>query len=379
MIVFKTFLKIMNRNKFMIILFTAIALIMGILNSASMQKADGFIATKPQIVIYNNDDSEITKSLIKYLSKNAEIQENVSENEANNMLFYRIVDCIITIPQGFGENLLNNDAPKKIDIRKNDVGSSVFAEMIINNYVKTFKLIRSSGEDEQEIINNTEKVLEKSASVEIKSNVDKSNLENVSAFYNFSNYTILMCIIFLICTMMTTFNQEKIKKRTLISSTNPRKINLYLFLANCIYALSIWVFYFIIGFILYGNVMLTKYGLLYTMNILMLVIFAVAFSLFISSLIKNKSAIQGISNVFSLGTSFLCGSFVPTSFYSESIIKFAKIFPSYYFIKNNEIIKGLEYINSATLKTYFINLIVIGIYTLVLIVLTNIITTKKKL
>lgn len=43
-------------------------------------------------------------------------------------------------------------------------------------------------------------------------------------------------------------------------------------------------------------------------------------------------------NIFSLGSSFLAGVFVPQSLLSHKALTIGKIFPSFYYVANNELI-----------------------------------------
>ena len=78
------------------------------------------------------------------------------------------------------------------------------------------------------------------------------------------------------------------------------------------------------------------------------------------------------------GSSFLCGAFVPVEWLPDSILKIAHILPSYWYIQTNELVKKLEIINIETLKPILTNMGVVLLFSLLFIVLTNIITRKKR-
>ena len=78
------------------------------------------------------------------------------------------------------------------------------------------------------------------------------------------------------------------------------------------------------------------------------------------------------------GSSFLCGAFVPVEWLPDAILKIAHILPSYWYIQTNEAIKILEDINVETLKPILINMGMLLLFSLVFVVITNIITKKKR-
>ena len=118
-------------------------------------------------------------------------------------------------------------------------------------------------------------------------------------------------------------------------------------------------------------------GLLYILNSFVFTICALTLSFLIGNLVNNKNAINGIINVVALGSSFLCGAFVGMEYLPDSVLKMAHIFPSYWYIKTNETIKVLETINFETIKPIFINIGVILLFSVIFVLITNIISKKK--
>lgn len=156
------------------------------------------------------------------------------------------------------------------------------------------------------------------------------------------------------------------------------KFNRLLFLANSLFMMTIWIIYILLSFGLIGKIMFTLNGLVLIINSFIFMIFTLSLAIFIANLLKSKDSINGLTNVLSLGTSFLCGAFVPISYLPNSVLKFSKLLPSYYYIKTNEIVKTLEVINLNTLKPVIINIIVLISFIILFMVLNNIISKKVK-
>ena len=151
-----------------------------------------------------------------------------------------------------------------------------------------------------------------------------------------------------------------------------------LLLSNGLFALILWIFYVLLSFILVGNVMFTEHGLIYIINSFIFTICALTIAFLIGNLSINKNAINGIINVVALGSSFLCGAFVPMEWLPDFVIKIAHILPSYYYISSNEMITDLEVINIETMKPILINMGAILIFMIAFIIITNIISRKKR-
>ncbi len=56
MTVFKTFLKIVNKYKFIILLYTVLLIVFGGFNMQTSDNSTAFVASKPNILIINNDE-----------------------------------------------------------------------------------------------------------------------------------------------------------------------------------------------------------------------------------------------------------------------------------------------------------------------------------
>lgn len=79
-----------------------------------------------------------------------------------------------------------------------------------------------------------------------------------------------------------------------------------------------------------------------------------------------------------IGTSFICGCFVPFEYMPDYVLKIAHILPTYYYVANNRIIKSVESFNIDALKPIFGNAGIVLGFALVFVVLSNYISRKKQ-
>lgn len=124
--------------------------------------------------------------------------------------------------------------------------------------------------------------------------------------------------------------------------------------------------------------MFTYHGLVLIANSFVFSICALCMAFLVSNLISSKNAVNGIVNVIGLGSSFLCGAFVPVEWLPDAVLKIAHILPSYWYIQNNELIKNIEVINIETLKPIFGNIIMVFVFSLIFIVSSNIVSRYKR-
>ena len=379
MTVFKTLLKILNKNKGIVILYTALLILFGGINMNANEKATNFVAAKPDILIVNRDEEVgITKDFIKYIKENSNTPTVADNEEArNDALFYEDADYIVYIPKNFHKDFMNGKTPE-LEIKRSGDYNSEFAEMIIKRYLGVAETYRNSFDSEEKIIEKTNETLSKNVEANITSKLDTDSLNRAAFYYSFASYSIMACLIYIICLVLQVFNSEKIRKRTVISSKNYKKHNRELLISNCAYAFIVWLIYVIASFVLLGDTMMSKHGMLFIINSFVYTINATALSFLIGSLVSNKNAVTGIVNVIAIGSSFLCGVFVPMQYLPQSVKTMAHVLPTYYYVKNNDLISGLENFNLEGYRPLIINMGVMVAFTLGFIIVSNIVANKKR-
>ena len=379
MTVFKTFLKILNKNKFIIILYTMFLIFFGGFNMQTSENNTNFVASKPDIMIVNHDEEKgIAKDLIKYIEENSNVVDLKNNEDAiNDALFYRDVNYVVYIPKNYNKDFMDGKNPE-IEIKSTGDYQSSFAEMLLSRYIKVANIYQKSINSEEELISKINETLSKKSEVEITSKLDTNILSKATFYYNFANYSIMACLIYVICLILASFKDIKIQKRTIISSTNYKTLNRQLLLSNSLFSIILWMIYVVLSFILVGDIMFSIHGIFYLINSFVFTICATTIALFIGNIVSNKNAISGIVNVIALGSSFLCGAFVPMEWLPDGVIKIAHILPSYYYISNNEVLKTLELINLNTIKPILLNIIIVLSFSIMFIILTNIVSKRKQ-
>lgn len=380
MTVFKTFLKVLNKCKVPIIMYTVFLIGFAGFNMQTSDSSINFVESKPNVLIINEDEEMgITKDLMKYIQKNSQIVEIQKDNKeaVEDALFYRDVNYIIYIPKQYRQDFLEGKNPQ-IQIKSTGDYQASYAEMLLKRYLKVANTYQQSIKEEDRLIEKINETLSKQTQVEMTSKLDANQLSKATFYYNFANYSILAGCVYVICLILSSFKQENIQKRTMISSMNYKTYNRKLLLANSLFAIILWAFYVALSFILIGDVMFTIHGGIMIINSFIFTICTLTIAILIGNLVSNKNAVNGIVNVVALGSSFLCGAFVPMEWLPDSVLGIAHILPSYYYIKTNEIVKTIEVWNLETIKPILFNSIMIIIFSSLFIIITNIVSRKKR-
>lgn len=379
MTVFSTILKILNKLKGMLILYTVMLVSITAINQTSGNKVTNFEESKPDMLIVNNDSkNDITDGFVDYIKKHANIKDIDTSNQdkINDAIFYRDVNFVIYIPENFGKDLKEGKEPS---LKYKETGDeyAAYSRMLVEKYIKTVKTYKDyySGSQLIEKVNN---IVGNDTKVQVKSSLDTSKMSTMTVYFNFLNYALLAGCVYCITMILASLKQENVRKRTIVSSFNYRKYNRIVLFSNAIVIVAMWILYMILSLILFKDSMFTANGLAFVLNSLVFALCGLSIGFLIGNITTNKAAIGGIVNVVALGTSFLCGCFVPFEYMPDYVLKIAHILPTYYFVANNQLIKTIESFNMDTLKPIFINVGVVLAFTVVFVILSNYISKKKQ-
>ncbi len=377
MIVFKTFLKVLKSYKFPIFLYSIILIAFCGFNMEN-NPSTSFNASKPNIYVINEDqETGITKHLMEYLKEHTKVVP-LEKDIIKDALFYRDISLIVYIPQNFKEDFLKGKDPE-IQIKSTHDYKASLAENILKRYLKIAKIYQKNYEKEEEIILKITETLSKTSEVQLTSKLDTDNLSKMSFYYNFVSYSILAGSIYVICLIMSTFKEKNIRKRTIVSSMNYKQYNRQLLFSNSLLAITLWFLYVLLSVILLKENMFSTYGVLFAINSFVFTLCALSISFCLGNIVKDKNTLNGIVNVIALGSSFLCGVFVPMEWLPESVLKLAHLLPSYYYVKVNERIITLESFSFETMQSIFINWFILILFIVLFVFITNIVSKRKRI
>lgn len=380
MTVFKTILKVLNKLKGTLILYTVVLISVTAINQTSGNNITNFEEAKPDVLIVNKDkENSISKGLEDYITKHAEIKKiDINDEEKiNDAIFYRDVNYVIYIPENFGSDILNGKNPT-LEYKSSGDEYSSYSKMLVEKYIKTALIYRDYYTDD-ELVEKINEVVDTNIKTELKTTLDTSKLSSMTRYFNFLNYALLAGCVYCISMILSIIKETNVRKRTIISSFDYKKYNRIVLLSNSIVIFAMWILYMILGTILFKDLMLTSNGLAYIINSFVFALCSLTIGFLIGNITQNKNAVGGIVNVVALGSSFLCGCFVPFEYMPSYAIKIAHILPTYYYVSNNELIKTIETFNLDMIKPLLINGGIIIGFSLVFIFLTNYISKKKQI
>lgn len=338
MTVFKYFIKIALRNKGVIISYTIIFFILSIINgSGTVERETNFIESRLNIGIIDNCNSELSNSLKDYIGKKNNVIDTMADEEyIKEQIFLEVADAVIIIPKDFDEKVINKVNSIKLynDDRKIE---SLQIQNQINKFLTFVNATYENGEYNLEDVNSA---LDEKAKVELLKSNNKVGNDSITEwfkyYFNFTAYVIMAIYIAAIGLVMTDFKDENIQSRMKLSSKKFLQFNKEMYLGQLTVASMITLIFILGSIVLKGEYIGEVHFGKYVLNTVVFSFSALCLTFLINNITRNKFVINALSTVLSLGTSFISGVMVPQQYLSEKVLTIAKFFPTYYFVKINE-------------------------------------------
>lgn len=382
--VYKTFFKVAKNYTGGCIIYLTVFLILMICMSflSSSDSENKFSASSVKFTVIDEDSSDASKALIDYLSEKHELVELDSyDNETlQDNLYYEQIRYILNIPKGYEKSLEKGEFDHLLShSMRTDSAAGYFFNQDISSYINTLRLNLKGGYDLKEALDKTAKTIE-SAITEVETiefeKTAKNENKNIFYFFQYFAYIAISVLIVGISPILISFHKEDLAARVACSSYSGVKQSLEIGLGCVTYAIGMWLFLMLCAVIVYGPTQaFSEYGLLCMANSFVYTIVIIAITLLVGSFNLGSASLSLVSNVLSLGTSFLCGVFVPLWMLSDKVVAFSKFLPGYWYIKSNNMISGFTG-EAVSMNTFWRNtgiqlLFAVAIFSVYLVVNMN--------
>ena len=338
MTVYKYFMKVALKHKFIILGYSTLFLLVAIINGtiAGTEELE-FMETDLNIGIIDNMDSELSRGLVGYLEENNNIEDIIEdEGYIREQIFLQALDGAIIIPRDFDEKVINKE--EAIELYKDDrrIGA-YYLEQQVEKYLI---FANATYEDNTFDMDSLKSALNKKANIELietKKGLKNSRMDIwFKNYYNYTSYIIIAVYIAVIGMVMIEFRDKRLEDRMRISSKKNLSLNREIYLGQVSLGIGITSIFILGSLVLKGRYIGEVEFSKYMINIAVFSFAILCFTFLINNLTRSRFTINGISTVVSLGTSFISGVLVPQEFLGERALSIAKFFPTYYFVSINE-------------------------------------------
>ncbi|MDH6366854.1 MULTISPECIES: ABC transporter permease [unclassified Breznakia] len=371
--VFKLFFRIIYKNKWSVIVTLLIAFAMSFM--FVQDSASSSIETKAKVVIADQDQSEASKALTTYLKDKVELQD-VKEADIEDAMYYRQVDYVLYIPKGYEASL---DSQAVIELEKKqlpDSSSAYVVDSYVTNYTDTLYAHATYGNsDIKDVIKATNEDMKEEIAY---TGVQQKDDLPINFLFNFLNYSFFSGLIAAIGIVMIELNKTDIKRRLMISPISNKSYNFQIALATITLGAIFVLCSTAYAYGVFGNAMKAIGSHLYILNLACIVVPSLALGYLLCVFVKKREVIGGMQNVISLFLAFVSGSFVQQSLLTDGVLTVAKFTPSYYFVRNNDLIFELTKMDSKQLTPIYQNMGIVLLFGVVIFIVAFIIQKQKR-
>lgn len=346
--VFKVSFKVLKRNAASLLIYVGIFLGLSILfASNSSEQEQGYTSFEPirvPITVFAEEDTPLVQGLLTHLKKSAVLLPlEDTTNQIGDALYFRVTTYVLRIPEGFTQEFLKGDPTLLEKETLPDAVTSIYQDLAIERYFHTARLYQEAFEDleEEELVQLTLETLGQETPITLTREASQRPSSYTRFYFNYMSYSLVSILVLGTSIVMLLWKEEGLYQRTEISPLKRSSIHLQKFLALGVFALL--AFFLLSGayFFLHPQATWDQQTKLHMLNAFFLTVTSLGMSFFIGTLLKSRNAITAVSNVVSLGPSFISGVFVPQQFLGEGVLAIAKLTPTYYYVTANERIAAM--------------------------------------
>ena len=382
--VFKLYFKLLKSYKGVVILYFVIFMAVAVIMTKNLA-ADSNVSmkeTKLDIMIVDEDKKTLGGALEEYFGSRHDLVEmEYDKEQITDALYWRKLDYVLVIPKGFEESILSDeiDDMELQNMKVPGYYDAVFFESELSMYTAKLKGLLAAGYSMEEAEDQLVKLQEEKTEVKIASFVNEKQNDICTVFFAYVPYLFITLGMNGIGLILIVFNEQKVKDRMECSCTTMQER--IAGLAGGILVFGIIMLAAVVavaGVLSKGSIFTDNRFPYFLINMLAMLLFGLSLGFFAGTIAKNKDAMNGLVNVISLALCFLGGVFVPQEFFSETIIKVAKFFPTYWYVATNNSIGAMKELTPQLTSEMTTQVGLVVGYALVVFAVTVVIISNKR-
>lgn len=343
MSVYKVFFRILNKQKMQVLMYLGIFFGIAVIMSSQGEETQTgmFQAQSQKFAVFDEDDSELSRGMTEYLAEGNERVELEDEAETiQDELYNRNIHCVIRIPKGYGESVVNGDVRKPQITTIPGTLSEQFFINKVNRYSSVASAYRAGGLDSRQIAEKTAAICKEKVSVSLSEGGREEQHGSMYYFFAYFPYIFISISVVGIGSILVVFHKKEVRERNICSCYPLLRTNLELYSGMVIAEIVFCLCYVLVVFL--GMKCDTKLfgfqGMLYCLNMLCFMVVTLGIVFLVGQVVKRSTVLNMVSNIISLGMSFLCGIFVPLEYLGEGLVRAAHFLPAYWYITSADMI-----------------------------------------
>lgn len=344
---YKNFFRLLRNNKIGVIIYAVIfvAMIIGLASSASaMGQSDLEFKKSYKISYIDNDDSVLSRGLIEYLGQENEVTDYKGRSESSilDLIFFSSTEYHMDIDAGFEDKIESGEDAKITYTTSADMsGVTYAADTMVNNYISAYKDYRTMGCSKEEAAAKASELLADQTKAYVLSpdedHVVKGTDSMLYTLNNFFGYLVIGFMSLGIGIVIVENNNKQINDRISASPVEAKKLSFANTMGLMTSGVGVWAFFSLIVWFLGRDAIVYKeYWWVFLLNSFVAMLVACSLTSLITSFAIEGNTLTMVTNILSLGMSFICGVFVPLDVLSDGLLNVARFLPLYWMVCANQ-------------------------------------------
>ncbi len=298
---------------------------------------------RASVAVVDEDGSDLSHALASWAGGRFELVETNGAQEVQDALARSLVDCVLVLPQGFGQELL--DAARTGDNLPNvqatygaDVQTGVLAAQEASQWVS---LAGSAAVLEPDagacaVGELATQAMDQRADVATLTSADAGDVRTTAGattYFNFSAYPIMSSVVVTVGLVLSVFSESEVRRRQGCAPVSPARLDASLLGGCLVLALGAWAWTSVLGLAVFAD----ELSNVPAANLALLLVAQLAISLtplslafMLSRLGLREQGLNAAGNIGGMVLTFLGGAWVPLSLMSEEVRTVAHFVPTYW-------------------------------------------------
>lgn len=298
---------------------------------------------RASVAVVDEDGSDLSRALASWAGGRFELVETNGAQEVQDALARSLVDCVLVLPQGFGQELLDaartgDDLPNVQATYGTDVQTGVLAAQEASQWVS---LAGSAAVLEPDagacaVGELATQAMDQRADVATLTNADAGDVRTTAGattYFNFSAYPIMSSVVVTVGLVLSVFSESEVRRRQGCAPVSPTRLDASLLGGCLVLALGAWAWTSVLGLAVFAD----ELSDVPAANLALLLVAQLAISLtplslafMLSRLGLREQGLNAAGNIGGMVLTFLGGAWVPLSLMSEEVRTVAHFVPTYW-------------------------------------------------
>ncbi len=349
-------MKVLKKNLFTSMIYVVVFVSISIPMAKSAATDKSFKDTPMKIAVFDEDDTPESRALVGFIGKKHKLAE--LENDRDKImqaLYFESVNYVLIINDGYAEKLTGSDTTGMFSTHHiHESYATVMMSQLLDSYVGAVRAYKAGGAELPDACEMASEAVMQQAEVTIARSRGAENFsESTASHFRYMTYILISVMINALCPVLLKLSKKEFRFRTNCSCMNSTSYTLQVFAGSAVFIAALWLAMMIVSVVQNGG-MFAGIAWYAVLNSLIYTLICAAIALLICAFEPSDTVVNLMTQIIGLGSSFLCGVFIPQSMLGDSVLAAAKFLPAYWYVKVVEMLSGTEAFNGERLAMYML-------------------------